>query len=99
MIADGLVNEVQSLLDRGFGDNATAMSGLGYRQIVTYIKGEVSLEQAIETIKTDTHRFVRQQYTWFRLNDPEIHWFEAYPENQSEIMGFISRWLERTKTI
>jgi tRNA dimethylallyltransferase len=94
MIAEGLIAEVRSLVERGYGENATAMSGLGYRQIIAYLKGDVDLDQAVETIKTDTHRFVRQQYTWFRLNDPSIHWFEAYPETQAEIIDFVGRWLE-----
>ena len=52
------------------------MSGLGYRQIGQYLRGEVSLEEAVALIRKETRRFVRQQYNWFRLDDARIRWFE-----------------------
>jgi len=60
----------------GYGWDLPAMSGLGYRQIGLYLRGEVSLAEAVALIKKETRRFVRQQYNWFRLDDPRIHWFE-----------------------
>lgn len=77
MIAAGLVAEVENLLAAGYGWNLPAMSGLGYRQIGQYWRREVSLAEAIALIKKETRRFVRQQYTWFRLDDPRIHWFDV----------------------
>ena len=53
------------------------MSGLGYRQMGQYLRGELSLAEAVALIKKETRRFVRQQYNWFRLDDPRIHWFEV----------------------
>jgi len=73
-IRDGLVEETRRLVEMGYGYHLPSMSGLGYRQIGMYLRGEVTLERAIEILKTATHRFARQQYTWFRLNDPRIHW-------------------------
>jgi tRNA dimethylallyltransferase len=67
-IERGLVAEVRSLLERGVPENAPAMSSLGYRQLLPYIRGESSLEQAIERIRHDTHRYVRHQETWLRRN-------------------------------
>jgi tRNA dimethylallyltransferase len=67
-IERGLVAEVRSLLDRGVPDSAPAMSSLGYRQLLPYIRGESSLEQAVERIRHDTHRYVRHQETWLRRN-------------------------------
>jgi tRNA dimethylallyltransferase len=67
-IARGLVAEVRSLMESGVPENAPAMSSLGYRQLVPYILGESSLEQAIERIRFDTHRYVRHQETWLRRN-------------------------------
>ena len=67
-IERGLVAEVRSLLDRGVPESAPAMSSLGYRQLLPYIRGESSLEQAIERIRHDTHRYVRHQETWLRRN-------------------------------
>ncbi len=78
-LAAGLVEENRDLLARGYGYDLPAMSGLGYRQIGMYLRGEVSLPRAVEILKFETHRFARQQYTWFRLSDPRIHWLETGP--------------------
>jgi tRNA dimethylallyltransferase len=53
------------------------MSGLGYRQLMAYLEGDLTLDEAIERIKYETHRFIRQQYTWFRLDNQVIHWFDV----------------------
>ena len=75
-IERGLVAEVRSLLQRGVPENAPAMSSLGYRQLLPYIRGESSLEQAIERIRHDTHRYVRHQETWLRRN-PRLIWLDV----------------------
>ena len=67
-IANGLVDEVRTLLEGGLDPAAPSMSSLGYRQLVPYIGGEQSLEEAIHQIKVDTHRYVRHQETWLRRN-------------------------------
>ena len=77
MIAAGLVDEVRALVARGYAYSLPAMSGLGYRQMGMYLRGEVSLDEAVALIKRHTRRFVRQQATWFRTDDPAIHWFEV----------------------
>jgi len=77
MIAQGLEAEVRGLVARGYGYELPSMSGLGYREIGQYLRGEVTLEEAVALIKRHTRRFVRQQYNWFRLSDPTIHWFDA----------------------
>ena len=74
MIEAGLVIEVQRLLDAGYGWELPAMSGLGYRQIGQYLRGELGYEEAVELIKRRTRRFVQQQYNWFPLDDPETTW-------------------------
>ncbi|RME79823.1 MAG: tRNA (adenosine(37)-N6)-dimethylallyltransferase MiaA [Chloroflexi bacterium] len=76
MIERGLVEEVKRLADAGYDWQLPAMSGLGYKQIGAYLRGEISLEEAVALIKKETRRFVRQQYNWFRLDDPRIRWFE-----------------------
>lgn len=93
MIAAGLVEEVKRLLDMGYGFDTAAMSGLGYRQIGAFLRGEVDLPRAVEMIKNETHRFARQQYTWFRLDDPRIHWFEARPGVEHDAERFVEAWL------
>lgn len=75
-IADGLVEEMRRVVALGYGFDLPAMTGLGHRQIGLYLQGKLSLAEAIEMDKHDTHRFVRQQYAWFRLSDPRIHWLD-----------------------
>lgn len=101
MIAAGLVEEVASLRERGYRAHLPAMSGLGYRQILAFLRGEMSLEEAIERIKFETHRFARQQATWFRLDDARIVWFPASPGVSGEreaavfqpIFDNVAQWL------
>ncbi len=76
MMKLGLLAEVEALVQAGYGWDKPAMSGLGYRQIGQYLRGEATLEEAVALIKKETRRFVRQQYNWFRPDDPRIHWFE-----------------------
>ena len=75
-IASGLVEETRWAVAQGYGFDLPAMSGLGHRQTGMYLQGKLSLADAIEMDKHDTHRFVRQQYTWFRIDDPRIHWLD-----------------------
>jgi len=75
MLARGLVTEVRMLTERGYGWELPAMSGLGYRQIGAYLRGEMSLAAAIARLKYDTHHYIRRQIVWFRP-DPRIHWLD-----------------------
>jgi tRNA dimethylallyltransferase len=76
-IENGLLQETERLIAMGYGCGLPSMSGLGYRQICMYLRGEITLAEAIALIKARTHRFARQQYTWFRLDDPTIAWLRA----------------------
>jgi tRNA dimethylallyltransferase len=77
MIAEGLVQEVQGLLEQGYDWRLPAMSSLGYVQLKGYFEGTMSLAESVALIKKETRRFIRHQYNWFRLDDPGIHWFDA----------------------
>jgi tRNA dimethylallyltransferase len=94
MLADGLLAEVAALHEAGYGSRLPAMSGLGYRQLGAHLRGELSLEEAVERIKFETHRFVRQQYTWFRLDDERIHWFDIGEGDYEErAAAHVATWL------
>jgi tRNA dimethylallyltransferase len=80
MMAAGLLDEVKTLLAEGYKPNLPAMSGLGYRQLLEHLAGNNTLEEAVERIQFETHRFARQQATWFRLDDPNITWFDIHNE-------------------
>jgi tRNA dimethylallyltransferase len=79
-IAQGLEREVRTLLESGIPRSSPAFSSLGYRQLFPVIDGTESLEDAIQTIKHDTHRYVRHQETWLRRN-PRIHWLDVTQPN------------------
>lgn len=66
MMEQGLIEEVQKLLDYGCTPDMVSMQGLGYKEIVPYLKGEYSLEDAIYILKRDTRHFAKRQLTWFR---------------------------------
>ncbi len=93
MMAAGLVQEVQSLMAQGYHLETPAMSGLGYRQMASFVKGEATLEEAVRLLKRDTRRFVHHQYSWFRLDDPRIHWFDLSHTSPDEISAFLTRAL------
>jgi len=77
MMEQGLVAEVETLVKRGYSWSLPSMSGLGYREIGAYLRGEVLIDEAVANIKRDTRDFVRRQYAWFRLKDERIRWFDG----------------------
>jgi len=94
MIASGLVAEVEELLQKGYGEDLPALSGIGYRQIIRHLRGEMSQAEAVRQIKTETHRYVRQQYNWFSLQDRRIQWFNIKECPETAIKDTVARFLE-----
>ena len=94
MIKRGLIDEVEKLLNRGYDFNLPAMSGIGYKQIGMFLNGELTLASAIQQIKFETHRLVRHQYTWFRLKDDRIKWFDIQCMVDSHITSLLSKFIE-----
>jgi tRNA dimethylallyltransferase len=79
MFARGLVDETRELLRHGLAENQTAMQAIGYRQVAEHLRGERSLAETIELVKSRTRQFAKRQLTWFRRQlDPE--WMELQPE-------------------
>ncbi len=75
MMAAGFLNEVRGLLDRGVAPSAKPMQALGYKRLVQFLSGELSLDFAVEQIKTDTRRFAKRQMTWFK-KEPGLCWID-----------------------
>lgn len=90
MIAAGLVEETRRLAAR-YAWSLPSMSGLGYRQIGAFLRGECELSEAIAAIKRDTRRFVRHQSNWFRPSDPRIDWREARSDLAEELSAILRR--------
>ena len=94
MMAVGLLDEVAQLRQAGYGRSVPAMSGIGYRQLLDYLAGEMTLAEAVERIKYETHRFARQQGTWFRLDDPAIVWFDMERAGvETAVLDRVNNWL------
>lgn len=66
MMEEGLVQEVRKLKDRGYDRSLVSMQGLGYKELVPAIRGDISLDEAVCTLKRDTRHFAKRQLTWFR---------------------------------
>ena len=75
MLAMGLLEEVEQLLNQGLTDDCTAMQALGYKELVGYLRGQYDLQEAIRLLKRDTRRYAKRQFTWFR-RDTEITWLD-----------------------
>lgn len=76
MLDAGLVEEVRGLLEMGYTKDLVSMQGLGYKEIIPYLEGRASLEEATEILKMETRRFAKRQMTWFR-RESRIHWLDT----------------------
>lgn len=83
MLEAGWVQEVESLLDRGYSGEEPAFQAIGYRQLVRHLRGGVSLGEAMEHTIRSTRRYAKRQLTWFR-SDPEVVWFDASDPDRLE---------------
>ncbi|MBX6423828.1 tRNA (adenosine(37)-N6)-dimethylallyltransferase MiaA [Thermosulfurimonas sp. F29] len=90
MLEAGLLEEVKALLERGFSPELKPLQSIGYRHMIAYLKGEVSLEEAVRLMKRDTRRYAKRQLTWFRA-DPEVKWF--LPTEREGIFAEVERFL------
>lgn len=98
MLEEGLVDEVKSLLKKGYNENLTSMQGLGYKEIIKYLNTEYTYEEAIRILKRDSRRFAKRQLTWFR-RDSRIKWinvdeFDDQQDIVHEIVDYTKKKLE-----
>jgi tRNA dimethylallyltransferase len=77
MLDRGFIGEVEQLLDQGYPPELPTMSAIGYSEVVQYLQGKISLEEAVTLMKRRTRTFVRRQANWFKPDDPRITWLEA----------------------
>jgi tRNA dimethylallyltransferase len=76
MLQQGLVEEVEGLLQMGYDSSLNSMQALGYKEIASYLNGSISLEEAVRILKRDTRHYAKRQLTWFR-RDPRLFWIET----------------------
>jgi tRNA dimethylallyltransferase len=93
MLEAGLVEEVRRLLDQGYGSALTSMQGLGYKELIPYLYGEITLEKAVNDIKQRTRHFAKRQLSWFRRMS-EVQWFDLTdPAERPKIVQTIKQIL------
>lgn len=83
MMEEGLVEEVERLRNKGCTKEMVSMQGLGYKEILKYLEGEYTLEEAVEIIKRDTRHFAKRQLTWFK-REKEVIWLDKPAFNYQE---------------
>lgn len=98
MMALGLEEEVRRLLEMGYGPQLKPMQAIGYRHMVDRIEGRLSRKEAVETLKRDTRRFAKRQFTWFNA-DPDIRWYEPsqIEAMRSAVGAFLAAWSAESK--
>jgi tRNA dimethylallyltransferase len=94
MVENGLAAEAQSLVARGYAFNLPSMTGLGYREMGAFLRGEISFDEAVMLLKRNTRKFIRHQANWFRPSDARIHWFDLSVTSYDEIRKFVASRLE-----
>ena len=93
MIDRGLIDEVRKLRNLGFVKNTVAMQGLGYKEILWYLKGELTLDEAVDLLKRETRRYAKRQMTWFRRMEG-IYWIDVDKiGNEPEIIKNIKYYI------
>lgn len=93
MLERGLVDEVKKLMELGYDKNAVAMQGLGYKEILSYLRGEISFDEAIYLLKRDTRHYAKRQITWFKRIE-NVYWIKTDDfENDAEILKNIKFYI------
>jgi tRNA dimethylallyltransferase len=94
MMEAGWLDEVKSLAAQGYGGDLPAMSGLGYGELLDHLDSKLSLDEAVSSTRSRTHKFARRQYTWFKPGDNRIKWFDVSSESVAEdVLAEVRRWL------
>ncbi|WP_343101536.1 tRNA (adenosine(37)-N6)-dimethylallyltransferase MiaA [Romboutsia sp. MSSM.1001216sp_RTP31141st1_G3_RTP31141_220114] len=98
MMDCGLIDEVKNLLSRGYTKDMISMQGIGYKEIIKYLDGEYTLDEAVEIIKRDSRRYAKRQLTWFRRYK-DAKWFnlDEYSDKkelEKEVNNYIEKRLQ-----
>ncbi len=98
MIENGLLSEVNELVSLGCHADMVSMKGLGYKEIIAYINGECTLEEAIYILKRETRHFAKRQLTWFK-REKEVIWIDKTGRNDNEILDEMINHLKNKEII
>ncbi|MBR6652704.1 MAG: tRNA (adenosine(37)-N6)-dimethylallyltransferase MiaA [Anaerotignum sp.] len=94
MMEQGLLAEVQGLLDKGYTPDLVSMQGIGYKEFIPYFNGECTLEEAVTQLKTNTRRFAKRQLTWFRRQIEGL-WVDLSKSTGEEAMSDVLEYLKQ----
>lgn len=76
MIEMGFVQEVENILNMGFSQNLNSLNTVGYKEMISYVKGKITFENALDEMKKNTRRYAKRQITWFKKNE-KIKWVDS----------------------
>lgn len=90
MVEQGLVEEVKALQDMGCTRDMVSMQGLGYKEILDYLNGQLTLDEAVYVLKRDTRHFAKRQLTWFR-RERDVRWLEleTFAGSREKMLGAV----------
>jgi tRNA dimethylallyltransferase len=91
MIEAGFVDEVKKLLEMGYAADLKSMQSIGYRHVVEFLEEKLPWDECVRTLKRDTRRFAKRQFTWFGA-DRQNYWYE--PDQSNEIVRLVEGFLE-----
>lgn len=100
MLERGLVDEVAHLKEMGYGKELVSMQGLGYKEILSYLDGEISYEEAVYILKRDTRHFAKRQLTWFK-REPDVIWLNKpdFAYDDQKILTYMKQILQEKQII
>ncbi|MDP6585861.1 MAG: tRNA (adenosine(37)-N6)-dimethylallyltransferase MiaA [Anaerolineales bacterium] len=93
MFAIGWVEEVRGLVDKGYTQDMSSMSALGYRDVVSHIRGEIDIAETKRRIRKASRRLVRRQASWFSTDDVSINWYEMRQFSITQLHTNVTNWI------
>ena len=96
MMENGLLEEVKALKEKGYADNLVSMQGVGYKEIIGYLNGTISLEESVDLIKKNTRHFAKRQLTWFR-KEYDVIWVnkQEFGYDDKRILDYMYSFMNR----
>lgn len=94
MINQGLIEEVEMLISKGYLKNSTSMQAIGYKEMVRYLDNEISLEEAVQAVKQESRRYAKRQMTWLRRIE-EIKWYDITNMKYNDLLIEIKDYLNK----
>lgn len=94
MVENGLLEEVTALREKGYPNTLVSMQGVGYKEVLAYLDGEISFDESVELIKKNTRHFAKRQLTWFRKEE-EVIWVnkQDFDYDESKILDYMKGYL------